>query len=61
MPPPPPKEAFDALAVTAQVDASRDGPSGKGAKRGRDAGGCSTGQTHTHKARKTSRVGSDSE
>ncbi len=55
------KEAFDALAVTAQVDVSKDGPSGKGAKRGRDAGGCSTGQTHTQKSRRISLVGSDSE
>ena len=53
--------AFDALAVTAQVDVSRDGPSGTGTKHARDAGGCSTGQTHTHthKSRRMSRVGSD--
>ena len=48
--------AFDALAVTPQVDVSRDGPSGTG---GRDAGMCSTGQTLTHKSRRISRVGSD--
>jgi hypothetical protein len=50
---------FDALGLTPQVVASRDGPSGRGPKRARDAGGCSDGQTHSHKSRRISRVMSD--
>ncbi|DBB01990.1 hypothetical protein WJX77_010184 [Trebouxia sp. C0004] len=43
-----------------QVGVSRDGPVGRGTKRGtRDAAGGSTGQTHTHTSRRISRAWSD--